>query len=147
MRLVQNSQQLYQGEKKFRIVGDLGQSAGPAFADVTPEAIAGAWSFVPVDGALPIDRMAQANLWKEILANMRNYPQIAQEYDLGRIFAWVAQIAGLKNINQFKVQVLPPGVGQPPGTVALPPPSPKPAGVQPGNGASTAAGLNSLYSQ
>ena len=27
------------------------------------------------------------------------------QYDIGKIFAWVAQLAGLKNIKQFKVKV------------------------------------------
>jgi len=26
---------------------------------------------------------------------------------MGKLFAWVAQLAGLKNINQFKIQVTP----------------------------------------
>jgi hypothetical protein len=38
-----------------------------------------------VDGTLPVDRFAQANLWKEILAGMRTMPEIAQQYDMGRI--------------------------------------------------------------
>jgi hypothetical protein len=29
------------------------------------------------------------------------------QYDLGGIFTWVAQLAGMKNINQFKIQVTP----------------------------------------
>lgn len=146
-RLVQTSQQFYTGEKKFRIVGDLAQSAGPAFMDITPDSIAGFFNFVPVDGTLPVDRMAQANLWKELLANIRNYPQIAMSYDLTRIFAWVAQIAGLKNINQFRIQVMPPGVapqGQP---LQLPAPGAPPTGVQAGQSASTAAGLDALYGE
>ena len=68
---------------------------------------------------LPVDRMAQANLWKEILLNVGRVPQIMMQYDIGRIFAWMASIAGLKNINQFKVQVLPPGAGPTPGAVPL----------------------------
>jgi hypothetical protein len=27
------------------------------------------------------------------------------QYDLGRIFEWVAQISGLKNITQFKIEL------------------------------------------
>ena len=37
-------------------------------------------------------------------------PQVAMGYDWARIFAWVAQLAGLKNISQFKVQVVPDAV-------------------------------------
>lgn len=106
-KLVQNTQQYYTAEKKFRIVGDLALEAGKQFIDVNPESIQGFYDFVPVDGTLPVDRFAQANLWRELFAQMRNFPEIMEQYDIGRIFAWVAQLSGLKNINQFKVQVLP----------------------------------------
>lgn len=109
-RLVQNSQQYYDGEMKFKIVGDLIQEAGPRFVQVTPDLIAGMYDFVPVDGTMPVDRYAQANLWRELFMSISKVPQVAMQYDLGRIFAWVAQLAGLKNINQFKVQVMPPGM-------------------------------------
>lgn len=108
--MVQNSQQYYDTEMKLKLVGDLAGEAGDKFINVDPETIAGFYDFLPVDGVLPIDRFAQANLWKELLAGMRTMPEVAQGYDLVRMFAWVAQLAGLKNINQFKVKVLPPGV-------------------------------------
>jgi hypothetical protein len=102
--LVQNTQQLYDAEMQFKLVGDLMQEAGPGFVQVTPDEIGGMYNFVPVDGTLPVDRFAQANMWRELFVAMRNMPEIAQQYDTGRIFAWVAQLAGLKNISQFKLQ-------------------------------------------
>ena len=106
-QLVMNSQQYYSGEKKFRIVGDLVMEAGENFIDVTPEQIQGFYDFVPIDGALPVDRFAQANMWQQLLQQLPKIPQVAAQYDIGRIFAWVAQLAGLKNINQFKIQIAP----------------------------------------
>lgn len=109
-KLVQTSQQFYTGQQKLRRVGSFAQEAGMQFMHVSPEDIVGFYDVVPVDGVLPIDRMAQANLWKEIMGNLRMMPpQVAMGYDWMRIFAWVAQLAGLKNINQFKVQVVPDG--------------------------------------
>jgi hypothetical protein len=105
--MVQNSQQYYDGEKQFKIVGDLIQEAGQEFMQVTPEDISGFYNYVPIDGTLPIDRLAQAALWKDIFAQMRQMPEITMQYDTGRIFAWVAQLAGIKNINQFKIQTAP----------------------------------------
>lgn len=104
--LVQNTQQYYDGQKQFRIAGDLIEP-GMRFLDVSPEDIAGFYDYVPVDGTLPIDRFAQATLWKEIILGLEKVPMIANQYDIGRIFAWMAQIAGLKNISQFKLQVSP----------------------------------------
>lgn len=107
--LVQNSQQYFDAPMKLKIVGDLIQEAGPGFIDVTPDDIAGMFDFVPVDGTMPIDRYAQANLWQQMLMNVAKMPQVFQQYDIGRIFAWVAGLAGLHNMNRFKIQILPPG--------------------------------------
>ncbi len=108
-KLVQNSQQYYDMDRKFRIVGDLIESAGPSFVRVDPAAIQGFYDFVPIDGTLPVDRFAQANLWRELLAQMKNVPGLVEQYDVARIFAWVAQLAGLKNINRFKIEIAPDG--------------------------------------
>ena len=105
--LVQLSQQYYTAELKMRIAGDLMLEAGQAVIDVNPEQIAGSYDMVPVDGTLPIDRYAQANLWRELMIGIRQMPEIAMQYDMGRIFAWVAQVAGLKNITRFRVDVQP----------------------------------------
>lgn len=128
--LVQNSQQYYDMELEFKIAGDLLQQSGPVgmqgqqqmqqmmqqggnskgFVQVTPEMISGFYDFVPVDGTLPIDRFAQVNLWKELFQSILTIPQIGIQYDLGGIFQWVAQLAGLKNITQFKIEVTPDAV-------------------------------------
>lgn len=105
--MVGNTQQYYDGEQMFKVAGDLMQSASPNFMQVTPEDILGFYDYVPVDGTLPIDRFAQANLWREIMAGLQKQPEIMMQYDMGKMFAWVAQLAGLKNINQFKIQVTP----------------------------------------
>lgn len=151
-RLIQNSQQFYNVEAKLRRVGDLALEAGQKFLMVTPDDIMGFYDYVPVDGTMPIDRMAQANLWKEIMANVRNMPpQVAMGYDWARIFAWAAVLGGLKNIQQFKVQMVSDatlqGQAQAGNVVPLRPPGlppPSGSGVSAGNSASTAAGINAL---
>ena len=108
-RLVQLSQQYFKAERKFKVAGSLIREMGPAeamnFMTVNPEAIAGFYDFVPVDGTLPVDRMALANLWKEILLQMKSVPGLIMQYDLGKIFSHVAQLAGIRNLNQFKIEV------------------------------------------
>lgn len=150
-KLVQNSQQFYDATAKLRRVGSFAKDAGEQFLNVAPEDISGFYDLVPVDGALPVDRMAQANLWKEIMAGIRNMPpQVGMEYDWSRIFAWVANLGGIRNIQQFRVQVVPDGQLQQQaemGNVIPMLPKPGGSGVAPGNSASTAAGLNALGGQ
>lgn len=105
-QIIQTTQQLYDQDRKYRIVGDLAQ-LGEKFLQVTPEQIAGFYDYTPVDGTLPVDRFAQVNLWQQLMAGATKLPQVMAQYDFGRIFAFVAQLAGLKNINQFRVQVVP----------------------------------------
>ena len=106
-KLIQSTQQFYDADKAFRIVGDTAGNGTNTFIDVSPDDIAGFYDFTPVDGTLPVDRYAQVNLWGTLMGQVAQFPQIMQQYDFARIFAFVAQLAGLKNISQFKVQVMP----------------------------------------
>ena len=152
-KLVQTSQQFYDAEQKLRRVGSFAQDAGMDFLMVSPEDIAGFFDMIPIDGTMPVDRMAQANLWKEIMGSIRMMPaQIAMGYDWMRIFGWTAQLAGLRNINQFRLQMMPDeglqrevqagNVIPMPQRPGLPRPGQSP--VAPGNSASTQAGLPQL---
>jgi hypothetical protein len=105
-QIIQVTQQLYDQERKYKIVGDLAQF-GDKYMTVTPEQIAGFYDYTPVDGTLPVDRFAQVNLWQTLMGQAAKVPQIMAQYDFAKIFAFVAQLAGLKNINQFKIQVVP----------------------------------------
>lgn len=111
MKLSMTTQQLYSAERKFRIVGDQAQWA-EKYMTITPQMIAGFYDFVPVDGTMPIDRFAQVNLWQQMLSSLSKVPGALMGYDLSRIFAFVAQLGGIKNINRFKVQIQPDGMLQ-----------------------------------
>src|SRR5262245_40438476 len=108
-RLEQMTQQYMDASQKFRIAGSLVQDAGPqaatAFMEVDPSAIQGFYNFVPVDGTLPVDRLAMANLWKDLLLQMRTVPGLIEQFDLSRIFSYVATLAGIRNLNQFRIQL------------------------------------------
>lgn len=103
--MVQNTQQYYDGEQMFKVAGNM--LAQEQHMMITPETIQGFFDYVPVDGTLPIDNFAMANLWKELMASLVKMPQLGMTYDLGAIFAYTARLAGAKNIDQFKVQVRP----------------------------------------
>jgi hypothetical protein len=101
-KMVQTTQQYFDAPRQFKVVGDLA-TFSPQFVAATPEMISGFYDFVPVDGTFPVDRFAQANLWNMLLGQAQKLPQVMMQYDIGRIFAWVATLAGLKNIQQFRV--------------------------------------------
>lgn len=152
--LVQNSQQFYDAQAKLRRVGSFALDAGEQFINVSPDDIAGFYDLIPVDGTLPVDRMAQANLWKEIMVGAtRMPPQIVAGFDWARIFMWAAEIGGIKNIRQFRIQVLGPGQAPSQGAIPMMPGGDNvvplqrpgtPSIASPGNSASTQAGLNAL---
>ncbi len=107
--LLQSTQQHYSGNEKMRLAGDFFLHPGAARElEVTPQSIQGFYDFTGVDGTLPVDRFAQVNMWTQLLQQMGQSPQVLQQYDLGRIFAWVAQLGGLKNIHRFKVEITEP---------------------------------------
>lgn len=103
--LLSNTQQNYSWEETFRIAGQIMESR--EFINVTPETLAGNFDYIPVDGDLPLDRTGQAALWKELMMMMFQAPALAASYDMTGIFSYVAQLAGMKNIDQFRVQVTP----------------------------------------
>lgn len=101
-KLIQRTQQHYDAPMQLRLVGDIAQFS-TQFLEVTPELISGFYDFEPVDGTLPVDRFAQANLWQQIMLQMEKHPQIMMTYDIAKIFAWVAKLAGIKNMAQFRL--------------------------------------------
>lgn len=103
-KALQRTQQFYRGDQYYRIAGDLLRN--PERLLVTPDMIKGEFDYIAVDGTLPVDKFALANLWKELLAGMVQM-NIAQAYDVPGIFNWVAQLAGAKNFDRFRIQVDP----------------------------------------
>jgi hypothetical protein len=81
-----------------------------------------------------------------MMSNLRMMPpQVAMGFDWVKIFTWVGSLAGLKNINQFKIQVMPPGMDMTnqvqAGNVIPMLGGPK---AQPGANSSTVSGNNAL---
>ncbi len=113
--MLQNTQQLYDEEKMFRIAGTLvsdgsqpGQEPGGATGiKVDPDTLSGFYDFVPVDGTLPVDRLAQANLWKELLVQLASVPALALEWDVGGMMAHVMKMSGERNIDRFRLNLQP----------------------------------------
>lgn len=117
--MVQNTQQLYEDEKMFRVAGNLvfegqqrqeqqeqGQPPSNGIK-VSPDSISGFYDFVPVDGNLPVDRFAQASLWKETLVQLASVPQLALEWDIGAMIVHTMKLTGERNIDRFRLNLSP----------------------------------------
>lgn len=107
-RAIKVAQQMMQGRdsRYYRIVGN---QADPnqRFLSVGPEEIAGQFDFMPVDGTMPIDRQAMASVLGNLFQQMGQLPQVAQAYDFAKFFGYIAQLSGVRNLDRFKVQVVP----------------------------------------
>lgn len=101
--MLQESQQFFTQERIFRIAGNVAMLGAERQALITPDDIAGFYDFVPVDGTMPVDRLALATLMKEIMMQGFQMPMVMAKYDWAGIFAWTAQLAGFKNIHQFEL--------------------------------------------
>ena len=104
--MLMNTQQLMTAEQKYSIAGNTMDQA-KAFMEVDPAKISGFYNFVPVDGTMPIDRLAQANFWKELLMQMARVPQLAMQFDMPSMLMHVMKMQGERNIDRFKIQVSP----------------------------------------
>lgn len=101
--MLANTQQYYDGEMQLRIVGQLPPGAEQGIL-VTPESIAGGFDFAPVDGTLPVDRYAQANLIKEALVGLVRAPQLLQNFDIVGLFSYMMRLQGIRNIDKYRIQ-------------------------------------------
>lgn len=99
-----NIQQYMSMEVYLEIVGAKGMQAP---VPITPQMVAGDYTFPVSDGTLPIDKTALLGVWKEIWLGIMGNPLLSQQYDGGKIFEYMAELGGAKNISQFKVSLAP----------------------------------------
>lgn len=72
---------------------------------ISPDAIKnGAFNYPPIDPTIPVDRFQLAQTWGEILGAIGENEQMAQTYDMKKMFEHWAELGGVKNLNQFRVQ-------------------------------------------
>lgn len=104
--MLQNTQQFMTMDTKFAIAGNTLETA-QAFLQANAQKISGFYDFVPVDGTLPIDRLAQANFWKELLMQMARVPMMVQQWDLSGMIAHTMKLQGERNVDRFRIKIAP----------------------------------------
>lgn len=98
-QMIYNIQQFMPAEMWIETTGDDG---GVSSQQMTPDMLVGSFNYQVSDGSLPFDKMALVETWKEILFGIASDPELRQGYDLGKIFQYVAELGGAKNIDSFK---------------------------------------------
>jgi len=99
-----NLQQFMTMEFYLKVVGQQGME-NPIM--IGPQDIAGDFWYPVSDGTLPMDRAQLMETWKEIWMAIVQNPLLGQQYDQGKIFEYLAELGGAKNISSFKISVAP----------------------------------------
>ena len=130
-QMISNIQQFMPNEMWVQMTGDDGQ---PTSSLLTPDLIMGTFEYQISDGTLPFDKTALLEVWQQILMGVAADPELRQVHDISKIFDYVAELGGAKNISSFKraqtgqPNIVPPGQEPPQGAVpvggALPAPPP-----------------------
>lgn len=127
-----NVQQYQDEELYLKILGS------DAASLIGPEALQGNFVYPTHDGVLPLDKMANLEVWKEIFQAVQADQQLRQSYSLPKIFEFVAELGGAVNITSFKLVPNPDAVPNLSPINGLPKPednaggSPPPPGKLPG---------------
>jgi hypothetical protein len=71
---------------------------------ISPDGVAGDYYYPVHDGTLPLDKIAMLDIWKEILQGTLQDPQLRQTYNVPKLFEFVAELGGAKNIKNYRLQ-------------------------------------------
>lgn len=101
-QMTMNYQQFLDEEFEIRILGADGQGESII---INPNSIDGDFYFPVHDGALPLDKVAMATVWQQILTGLIQDPTgiLRQQYSLPKIFEYTAQLGGAQNIRSFRL--------------------------------------------
>lgn len=108
-QMILNIQQFMPEQMWVETTGDDGKWTSQ---EMTPDMLMGSFNYQVSDGSLPFDKTALVEVWKEILLGVAQDPELRQRYDIGKIFQYVAELGGAKNIDSFQRQ-MPTVGGQP----------------------------------
>lgn len=96
-----NTMQWMSQEFHVRVTGDDGRIYP---LNIDPEGVAGDYYYPVNDGTMPLDKVALLDIWKQIIGLTLQDPEIRKNYSVPKIFEFVAELGGAKNIRSFKIQ-------------------------------------------
>lgn len=103
-----NIQQFMPEKMWVEVTGDDGT---PNSLQMTADMLVGSFNYQVSDGSLPFDKQALIEVWKEILFGVAQDPELRQEWSISKIFRYVADLGGARNIDSFKRAMMPQGQG------------------------------------
>ena len=103
-QMIFNTQQFMPPEMWVETTGDDGTLTGEL---MSPDMLVGNFNFQVSDGTLPFDKTAMLETWKEVLFGVAQDPELRQSYDIGKIFRYVAELGGARNVDSFQRQQQP----------------------------------------
>ena len=99
-----NNQQYLSPEFSLQLLGD-----DALRAPITADSLDGLFTFPVSDGTLPMDRVAMLDVWREIFAVVLQDQEMRMTFSAPKMFEWIAELGGAKNIEQFKISAQDPG--------------------------------------
>lgn len=72
---------------------------------ISPDMLIGDFNYPVNDGTLPIDRVAMLDVWKELFTVVLQDQELRATYSIPNLFAKVAELGGVKNLDNYKVNV------------------------------------------
>jgi len=96
-----NTQQWMSSEFHVRVAGNDGQIYP---LQINPDGVAGDYYYPVHDGSLPLDKVALMDIWKEIIGVAFQDPEIRKNFSIPKMFEFVAELGGAKNIKSFRIQ-------------------------------------------
>lgn len=99
-----NTQQYLSTEFALHVIGE---RAVQNPITITPDMLNGDFVYPVADGTLPLDRVALLDVWKEIFIAVERSPLLQQQFSLPKIFEWIAELGGARNIDAMKLNVVP----------------------------------------
>jgi len=104
-----NTQQWMSEDFYVRVVGQDGLMYPLAIGQ---DQVAGDYFYPIHDGTLPLDKVAMLDIWRQILEGTMQDPELRQAYSIPKIFEFVAELGGARNIKSFRLQQGDPGMMQ-----------------------------------
>lgn len=95
-----NTQQFLTEEFYLQVVGQEGMAE---YVNIGPTEVVGDFHYPIHDGTLPLDRVALFDVWRQVFQAVQQDPALRAEYSLGKIFEYVAELGGARNIESMKL--------------------------------------------